>query len=172
MILETEDIHGRMSLPVDRNSIDFLEHNAHDRLLENKKDNRPRRRFHVRPWLIPICIHFTILIAQVWLFVRPGLLLKATRPWIDAVTVTPALKWQNQVIDSTVYRQSPYSGNPSPDVDHAWNQLTSGFNLRVPKSTLDRLNRTSIPLSDGSGYIAGWDTTHQLHCLVSSSRPA
>lgn len=171
MILETEDIHGRMSLPVDRNSIDFLEHEAHDRLLENEKDNRPRLRFHVRPWLIPICIHFAILIAQVWLFVRPGLLLKATPPWIDAATVTPALKWQKQVIDSTVYRQSPYSGNPSPDVDHAWNQLTSGFNLRVPKRTLDRLNRTSIPLSDGSGYIAGWDTTHQLHCLVSPSRP-
>ena len=42
-----------------------------------------------------------------------------------------------------------------------------GFNLRVSHQTLQKMNRTSIPLSDGSGYIAGLDTTHHLHCLIS-----
>uniref|UniRef100_A0A093UTV9 Uncharacterized protein n=1 Tax=Talaromyces marneffei PM1 TaxID=1077442 RepID=A0A093UTV9_TALMA len=78
-----------------------------------------------------------------------------------------SIRWRKQLIDSTVYKESPYSGNPSPEIDHAWNQLTSGFNLRVSREILDRINRTSIPLTDGSGYIAGWDTTHQLHCLLS-----
>ena len=45
--------------------------------------------------------------------------------------------------------------------------LCLGFNLRVSERTLQKMNRTSIPLSDGSGYIAGLDATHHLHCLIS-----
>ncbi|KAJ5632708.1 hypothetical protein N7490_009047 [Penicillium lividum] len=149
-----------MSLAVDRNSVDFLEHDDHDRLLENEKDNRRQYWRPARWWLIPVSIHLAIFTVQLWFLIWPSL--SHTTP-----PSTPMMKWQDQIIDSTVYHPSPYSGNPSPDIDHAWNQLTSGFNLRVPKSTLDRLNRTSIPLSDGSGYIAGWDATHQLHCLLS-----
>lgn len=45
--------------------------------------------------------------------------------------------------------------------------MVTGFNLRVSKEALERINKSSIPLSDGSGYIAGLDVTHHLHCLIS-----
>jgi hypothetical protein len=42
-------------------------------------------------------------------------------------------------------------------------------NIRVTKAELDRMNRTSIQLADGSGdYLAALDVYHHLHCLVSA----
>ncbi|KAF2834031.1 hypothetical protein CC86DRAFT_339785 [Ophiobolus disseminans] len=79
-----------------------------------------------------------------------------------------ALQWRKQYVNSTVYEKSPYSGNPSPEVDAAWKELMYGFTLRVEKEDLDKIGKSSIPLNDGSGqYIAGLDTTHHLHCLWS-----
>jgi hypothetical protein len=40
-------------------------------------------------------------------------------------------------------------------------------NIRVTKEELDRMNRTSVQLADGSGeYLAAVDVYHHLHCLV------
>lgn len=44
------------------------------------------------------------------------------------------------------------------------------MNTRVSKETLDTINRTSIPLQDGSGeYWVNFNVFHNLHCLVSDS---
>ena len=43
--------------------------------------------------------------------------------------------------------------------------LRPGIHIRVQKSDLDKINRTSIPLADGSGYLASLDVFHQLHCV-------
>ena len=37
----------------------------------------------------------------------------------------------------------------------------------VSKSDLEKINRTSIELLDGSGYMVTLDVFHELHCLVS-----
>lgn len=37
-----------------------------------------------------------------------------------------AIELRKEVIDSTVYKKSPYSGNPSKEIDQAWNKLTNG----------------------------------------------
>lgn len=45
-------------------------------------------------------------------------------------------------------------------------------NIRVTKEELDRMNRTSVQLNDGSGdYLAAIDVFHHLHCLVSVVLP-
>ena len=72
MILGFEEVHWRMSLAVDRNSVDFLEHDAQDRLLENEKDDRPRYWRPARWRLIPVFLHLAILTIQVCLFVWPN----------------------------------------------------------------------------------------------------
>lgn len=47
---------------------------------------------------------------------------------------------------------------------------TSGYSLRVPTAAFEALNRTSIPLNDGSGDSwAVLSVSHHLHCLVRSS---
>lgn len=65
--------------------------------------------------------------------------------------------------------RSRYSKPPSPEVDAAWNEITAppgkvGF-VKVQKRDLDKMNLTSIPFADGSGYLATIDVFHQLHCL-------
>lgn len=43
----------------------------------------------------------------------------------------------------------------------------AGYSLRVPAEAMDALNRTSIPLNDGSGDVwAVMSVSHHLHCLV------
>lgn len=40
------------------------------------------------------------------------------------------------------------------------------MNIRVSKDWFDRYNVESIPLADGSGYVAQLVVYHELHCLV------
>ena len=48
--------------------------------------------------------------------------------------------------------------------------MTIDNNIRVSKDELDRMNRTSIQLADGSGdYLVAVDVFHHLHCLVRKS---
>lgn len=57
------------------------------------------------------------------------------------VLPAPALesvKYQNQIIDSTTYEKSPYSGNPSPEVDKAWNSLLTGKKYFHKANQFDR----------------------------------
>ncbi|KAJ5188597.1 hypothetical protein N7491_004916 [Penicillium cf. griseofulvum] len=50
----------------------------------------------------------------------------------------------------------------------AWNKLLHpSAAILVDKESLDRINRTSVELQDGSGYMAALDVYHQLHCLIS-----
>lgn len=38
--------------------------------------------------------------------------------------------------------------------------------VTVQKEDLERINQTSVRLEDGSGYLAGLEVYHELHCLV------
>ena len=40
-----------------------------------------------------------------------------------------------------------------------------GQNLVISGDDLKAINRTSIALADGSGYLATLDVFHELHCL-------
>lgn len=44
-----------------------------------------------------------------------------------------AIELRKEVIDSTVYKKSPFSGNPSKEIDQAWNKLTNGSTKRFVK---------------------------------------
>ncbi|KAI1128411.1 hypothetical protein F5Y10DRAFT_292062 [Nemania abortiva] len=77
-----------------------------------------------------------------------------------------ALKWESRVFEGELDASSPFKGPPRPELDDAWNNLLGPTAIRVDKEALDRINRTSVPLRDGSGYMATLDVYHQLHCLV------
>ena len=65
-----------------------------------------------------------------------------------------------------MHTQTIYNGEPSPELDEAWDHLFDYNNIRVSKEELDRMNRTSVQLSDGSGdYLAALDVMHHIHCL-------
>ncbi|KAI9729792.1 MAG: hypothetical protein M1818_008406 [Claussenomyces sp. TS43310] len=59
--------------------------------------------------------------------------------------------------------ESPWSGEPTSEVDAAWNKLLHDGNIRVSEAELLTLNQTSIDLS--SGKLAWLELTHQMHCV-------
>jgi len=87
---------------------------------------------------------------------------------IQAPFYSPAeesIEWELQDFDVDVGHTSPYTGPPSYDIDVAWHNLFKYSNIRVTEEELRKLNRTSIQLADGNGYMANLDVHHQLHCV-------
>lgn len=93
--------------------------------------------------------------------------------------------YEKRTLDSSV--RTDFSSPPSLEVDAAWHELLTCMclalqtlnaepttdsladnNLVVSAEDLTRLDRTSVPLVDGSGYLASLSVFHQLHCLGSA----
>ncbi|KAK5989231.1 Transacylase cctO-like protein [Cladobotryum mycophilum] len=75
------------------------------------------------------------------------------------------VKWGTRQFDAQLRGSNRFRGSPRPELDDAWNDLIRPINLRVEKNVLGRINRTSVSLADGSGYLATMEVYHQLHCL-------
>ena len=65
---------------------------------------------------------------------------------------------------------SPYRGDPSPEVDAAWAQLTEVSMFRIDEETVRRIGKdpdVAVQLSEeeGGGYLAAIEASHQLHCV-------
>ncbi|RAH66307.1 oxidase ustYa family protein [Aspergillus aculeatinus CBS 121060] len=69
--------------------------------------------------------------------------------------------------DVGIGQTSPYSQD-TPEADRLWREISQdgpyGW-IKVDKADLDRINQTSVRLEDGSGYLAGLEVYHELHCL-------
>ncbi|KAI1831337.1 hypothetical protein DTO013E5_6428 [Penicillium roqueforti] len=86
------------------------------------------------------------------------------------LTVSPAreaLKWEPRTFENQLEISNPFKGPPRPESEEGWHKLLNlAAAIRVDKEVLDRINRTSVALQDGLGYMVGLDVYHQLHCLV------
>jgi len=40
--------------------------------------------------------------------------------------------------------------------------------IRISEEEMRRMNKTSVTLKDGSGYVGYLEALHQLHCVVRS----
>lgn len=65
-----------------------------------------------------------------------------------------AIKFERVTFHGSLNATNPYKGPPSPELDAAWHDLLAYTAIRVSSSTLKKIDRTSVPLSDGSGYFA------------------
>lgn len=65
-----------------------------------------------------------------------------------------ALIPEKKMVHATFRSKNPFKGAPSPELDHAWHQIFVNSNVRVTADDLQKINRTSVPLGDGSGYYA------------------
>ncbi|KAI1268091.1 hypothetical protein F5Y18DRAFT_424412 [Xylariaceae sp. FL1019] len=59
---------------------------------------------------------------------------------------------------------SEYIGEPSPEVDAAWDELLLGLNLDFDTSQAD-LGDTTFRWPESGFYFSGLDVYHSLHCL-------
>ncbi|KAJ4301949.1 hypothetical protein N0V90_004045 [Kalmusia sp. IMI 367209] len=102
-------------------------------------------------------------------------LLPRTRP-TPRLTTRPApargaIQWEKTSFQNALGQENPFKGPPRPELDQAWHDLLENSNIRVSKEELEKINRTSIELADGSGeYMAGLNVHHHLHCLKSIRR--
>ncbi|KAI0198220.1 hypothetical protein F4808DRAFT_266836 [Astrocystis sublimbata] len=60
---------------------------------------------------------------------------------------------------------SPYTGEPRAELDEAWSKLLRSTLLRMTKEEMVKMNKTSLSLLDGSGYVGYLETFHMLHCV-------
>lgn len=85
-------------------------------------------------------------------------------PAIDHIN----LKLETRQFDGSFVPSTSYSGNPSPEVDAAWEEITD---IRIGRITEDELDNSrfsrdhvSIPDEEG-GFMAHFEFEHQLHCV-------
>jgi hypothetical protein len=139
-----------------KSSFDLSDDPARDHLLEEQdfEPHRPKER-KWSSWLRPVFGHliviliYTLLFFKTWMTVSSSYtpciaedvisyckllhtFLVANSHQHHHIVLAPALEaiqYRKQLIDSTVYTKSPYSGNPSREVDHAWIGLMDGIVL-------------------------------------------
>lgn len=75
-----------------------------------------------------------------------------------------AIAYMTKTVDGLA-TDSIFAGDPSPELDHAWHNLLTNINLRLSTEEMQRLNQTSLELSNGSGYLGTLGVYHELHCL-------
>ncbi|KAI1099047.1 hypothetical protein F4804DRAFT_345812 [Jackrogersella minutella] len=72
--------------------------------------------------------------------------------------------------NGTLYRSYPkdqpqYVGEPSPEIDKAWNMLLYGSVVDLSPELAGKMNSITWKELDGELYRTGLDVFHQLHCL-------
>ncbi|KAI0396445.1 hypothetical protein F5Y17DRAFT_419109 [Xylariaceae sp. FL0594] len=83
-------------------------------------------------------------------------------------TISPAeTSLESIVIDETGHGShgSLYTGEPSLELDEAWAKLLKPVASRLSEEEMIQMNRTSVALSDGSGYLGYLESYHMLHCV-------
>lgn len=64
----------------------------------------------------------------------------------------------------TPSQDSPFTGEPSPESDHAWHDLMENMTIRVSREELEAGDQTSVALPEG-GFMAWLGVFHELHCV-------
>ncbi|KAF7853663.1 hypothetical protein EAF04_010654 [Stromatinia cepivora] len=111
--------------------------------------------------------HSIFLISYVIITVVPFLLEVPSKgcSFPGADIIQDSIHFESQFLHVDIGHNSPYTGPPSYEIDLAWHNLFENANLRISATEMKQMNRTSVALADGNGYMANLDIHHQLHCL-------
>ncbi|KAI3527540.1 hypothetical protein CSPX01_16893 [Colletotrichum filicis] len=92
----------------------------------------------------------------------------------EAAVLERAYSPAQMAIRYTVKEEAPMlpdnvlTGPPGPEADKAWEELEKPFMLRFSEDEMNRMQKTSLALKDGSGYIGYLESFHMLHCVKSA----
>ncbi|KAF3026649.1 hypothetical protein E8E14_014518 [Neopestalotiopsis sp. 37M] len=78
---------------------------------------------------------------------------------------SPARHALRYTVEQSNTSPSPFVGEPGPEVDQAWSHLLRSSMIKLSEEEMRKMNKTSIALRDGSGYIGYVESIHMLHCV-------
>ncbi|KAF1734601.1 hypothetical protein CRV24_006143 [Beauveria bassiana] len=136
--------------------------------VENQRKKRRGYPFTLTGLIVQLLLIATYTLIFFALWERHGLITNLRKGKTGDGAYSPALEaihWEPKLFENEIEKASLFKGPPRPELDEAWNKLLAPTAIRVNKRVLDKINRTSVPLEDGSGYMVSLDVYHQLHCL-------
>ncbi|KAJ7104123.1 hypothetical protein B0H15DRAFT_763792, partial [Mycena belliarum] len=87
-----------------------------------------------------------------------------------------AVNYQTVKFNGTFDFPSIYRGPPSAEIDAAWDRISVDVKpTRLEPSILQKIGKEETPSlvkfrpEDGGGFMASYETFHQLHCVASPS---
>ncbi|KAF2963011.1 hypothetical protein GQX73_g10561 [Xylaria multiplex] len=90
---------------------------------------------------------------------------QAFLPTNDGMEIAPAQSAVQYITQAVNYDIGPLTGEPRLELDQAWSRLLRPTVVRVTKDELERMNKSSIALRNGTGYIGYLEVHHMLHCV-------
>lgn len=86
-----------------------------------------------------------------------------------------AVEYETKEFSGRFGHQSSWTGPPSPEVDAAWNNITSAGGFGISDEDLLKINSwpeqaVRLPPSHGGQYLGTLDVFHKIHCVVSKRR--
>ncbi|KAJ3552560.1 hypothetical protein NM688_g4090 [Phlebia brevispora] len=125
----------------------------------------PRTNWHARTrnWLLifETSVLFFVLLAWTWSRRGTQTCQLLYSPAQEAVRYK-VVQWIEEVRTTTIYR-----GEPSEEVDQAWEDLYNDFGIsQIPEWQADLLPNPTLPFPDDpKNYIIQLSVFHQMHCL-------
>lgn len=127
--------------------------------------------FRLVIWLEHLVVAASLITVAVVIFQLPSDRLCAKR--LSAYsTAMDIVEYRDVKFNGTIEHLSIYKGEPSPELDNAWDALVFGTKLTaISAEAVEKLGKSVQPSlvkfmdEDGGGYMTTMEVTHQLHCL-------
>ncbi|KAF2197595.1 hypothetical protein GQ43DRAFT_424245 [Delitschia confertaspora ATCC 74209] len=147
-----------------RSSVDSCEEILlKEKVFNEKSETKEEKKAGRTRFALMVITH--LLVAAVYITILSFLMRPKNRDSLIYSPAQSALKFEKKFFNAELNDTNPYKGPPSPEQDAAWRDLLAPTAIRASEETMERINRTSIRLKDGSGYFVTLDVYHQLHCL-------
>lgn len=143
-----------------------------DHLYEEKNSHAIQRRRRLLPWLVhAMLLGVSALLCLVsFQYARDAQhcarRVSAFSPAVEAV------EYLDVRFNGTLHKPSVSKGEPSPELDAAWNSIIFNMKpLQISSETLAKLGKdkrpslTRLPGEYGGEYLVSMEITHHLHCL-------
>ncbi|GAB1318517.1 hypothetical protein MFIFM68171_08727 [Madurella fahalii] len=116
---------------------------------------------------ISLFIQLALLFLNVTIFFQdraPTACLGGTESDGSNWTISPAEPAVQYTVQDVDYEHR-YTGEPRLELDRAWSQLLRSSMIRLSEEEMRKMNKTSVALRDGSGYVGYIEAIHMLHCV-------
>jgi hypothetical protein len=146
-----------------------IQDEGHDYLLDHANGYRTSPTQRPMLWL---ALHAALLsIATVTFMIGSARLKEASSTSLARDPLGIIARQGHRQLEGDFDHQTVFKGQPRPDLDEAWDNISKGQIISINEDVFPLLNKTSedaaqLPATRGGGYIASLEMFHQLHCLV------